>query len=116
MHHIASCMAILDIVDNEFRKRCGKKVIRIRLSVGSLSATNPEHLKDTLVFCSTGTIAEGAEIELIKRSARLMCPACNYYFEVDTLPVPTCRRCGSSRTEIVDRDGIILESLEIETD
>ncbi|MFQ5862797.1 MAG: hydrogenase maturation nickel metallochaperone HypA [Candidatus Brocadiales bacterium] len=116
MHDIESCRAILNIVDEESRKRDGKRVVRLKLSIGSLSGTNPEHLRDTLVFCSRGTVAEGAELELIKRPAKIRCLACDYVFETDTPGIPNCGRCRSSETRITDGDEVILESLEIETD
>ncbi|OHB37149.1 MAG: hypothetical protein A2060_07115 [Planctomycetes bacterium GWA2_50_13] len=116
MHDIESCRAILDIVDRESRERNGKRVVRLKLSVGSLSGTNPEHLRDTLILCSRGTVAEGAELELVKRPARIRCLACDYVFETDAPGMPSCGKCRSSKTRVIDGDGVVLESLEIETD
>ena len=116
MHDIESCRAILDIVSRESEKRNGKKVTRIKLSIGLLSGTDPEHLRETLILCSRGTVAEGAELELIKKPAKIQCLACNHVFETDTPGRPHCRKCQSPETTIIDGDGVILESLEIETD
>ncbi|MFQ5957315.1 MAG: hydrogenase maturation nickel metallochaperone HypA [Candidatus Brocadiales bacterium] len=116
MHDIDSCRAILNTVDKESRKCNGKRVVRLKISVGSLSGTNPEHLRDTLVFCSRGTIAEGAELEIIKRPAKIRCLDCDHVFETNTTGIPNCGRCKSLKTSMIDGDGVILESLEIETD
>lgn len=116
MHDIESCRAILDIVDRESRKQNGRRVVRLKLSVGSLSGTNPEHLRDTLILCSRGTVAEGAELELVKRPAKIECLDCNNVFDTDAPGIPGCGKCRSSKTRIIGGDGVILESLEIETD
>ncbi|MEE9515400.1 MAG: hydrogenase maturation nickel metallochaperone HypA [Candidatus Brocadiales bacterium] len=116
MHDIESCKAILDAVDKETKKRSGKRVVRIKLSVGSLSGTNPDHLRETLILCSTGTVAEGAELELTKKPATIGCLECGHEFETDGPGFPGCRKCESPRTRIIDGDGVTLESLEIETD
>ncbi len=120
MHDIESCRAILDVVDRESRRRNGKRVVRLRLSVGSRSGTNPEHLKETLILCSLGTVAEGAELEIVEKPATVRCLSCDHEFETDAPGIPCCEKCRSARTSIVagdgDGGGIILESLEIETD
>ena len=38
MHDIESCRAIFDIVDRESRERNGKRVVRLKLSVGLFPA------------------------------------------------------------------------------
>lgn len=116
MHDLQSCKAVLYAVEEESRRCKGRKVVRIRLSIGALSGTEPEHLKETLAFCSLGTIAEGAELEVVERPARIRCLDCDSIFETDRAGVPNCRRCNSSQTRIIDGDGLILESLEIETE
>lgn len=118
MHDIESCRAILDIADRESRRQNGNRVVSLRLSVGAHSATNPEHLKETLTLCSRGTVAEGAELEIVEKPATIRCLSCDYEFETDAPGVPCCARCKSTRTRTVagQGDGIILESLEIETD
>lgn len=116
MHDIESCRAILDAVDREARERSGKRVVRIKLSVGALSGTNPEHLRETLLLCSRGTVAEGAKLELIKKRATIRCRDCESEFETDGPGLPGCKKCGSPKTWTIDGDGVILESLEIETD
>ena len=116
MHDLQSCKAILYVVEEESRRCKGKRVVRIRLSIGTLSGTEPEHLKETLAFCSLGTIADGAELEVVRRPARIRCLNCNSVFETDGAGVPNCRRCNSSQTKVIDGDGLILESLEIETE
>lgn len=116
MHDIESCRAILGIVDEESKKHNGKRVVRLKISIGSLSGTDPEHLKDTLTLCSRGTVAEGAEMEIIKIPAKIRCLACDYVFESYAPGIPNCKNCRSSKTKMIGGDGVTLESLEIETD
>lgn len=115
MHDIESCKTILDIAERESRKHNGKRVVRLKLSVGTLSGTNPEHLGETLILYSMGTVAEGAELEFTKKPATIQCLSCSYTFHTDVPFIPHCKKCGATSIKIVAGDGVILESLEIET-
>jgi len=140
MHETSIALSILAAVEDAFKETPGaKRVTKIRLQVGMLSLVDPEALRFALQVVSRDTPAEGAEIEIEMVKPRFRCNRCGYEWEprdediekisqdpqLSTLvhinpdvvaQYLTCPRCGSNDVEIIRGKGVILHSIDIETD
>ena len=140
MHEVSIAMSILSVVEQAFRETPGaKKVTRIKLQIGMLSMVDPEALRFALKTVAKGTPAEDAEIEIEMVKPVFRCNRCGYTWEVRDEDVKrisedpqlstlvhiypdvvskylSCPRCGSNDIEIVKGKGVIVHSVDIETE
>ena len=70
MHELGIMMEVLDVVA---QKSAGARVRRIRLEVGRLSAVLPDALRFCFDAAAAGTVAEGANLEIIEVPGRARC-------------------------------------------
>ncbi|MDY0039728.1 MAG: hydrogenase maturation nickel metallochaperone HypA [Desulforhabdus sp.] len=106
--------SLLNIVLEEGRKHRLKKVKKINLHVGALSAVVPDSLKFCFDLLAQSTIACGAslEIEMVPIIAR--CSECKEPFEVED-HVYLCPHCGQPSLELISGRELSLTSIEGET-
>lgn len=140
MHETSIALSILAAVEDAFRETPGaKRVTKIRLQIGMLSLVDPEALRFALQVVARDTPAEGAEIEIEMVKPRFRCNKCGYEWEPDDKDIKkisedpqlstlvhinpdvlteylTCPRCGSNDVEIIRGKGVVLHSIDIETD
>ena len=140
MHETSIALSILAALEDAFRDTPGAKRIRkVKLQVGMLSLVDPEALRFALRVVSRDTPAEGAEIEIEMVRPRFRCNSCGHEWEVDDRDIQKisedpqlstlvhinpdivvgylrCPRCGSSDVEITRGKGVIIHSVEIETE
>jgi len=108
MHEISIAGAIIDSVIDAAVKNNARRVNKIYLEIGELTALNPEQLKFIFETITKGTVAEGAsyEIQVVKPS--INCKKCYYKGPIELfeklhffLPVIKCPKCDESDVEIV---------------
>ena len=140
MHEVSIALSILSLVEQAFRETPGaKKVSKIRLEIGMLSLVDAEALKFALKTVARGTPAEDAEIEIEMVKPVFKCNRCGHTWEVSDKDIErissdpelstlvhinpdvvvkylSCPRCGSSDVEIVRGRGVVLHSVDIETE
>lgn len=88
MHESGLIEDLITKVESLVRENQGRRAAAIRLRIGPLAAIEPDHLREHFEMAALGTVAEGAELQ-IAVSEDLSGP---------------------------DPAGIVLESVEIETD
>lgn len=108
MHEISIAGAIIDSVLDAAEKNNARKVKKVFLEIGELTALNPDQLKFIFETITKGTIAEGAnyEIQVVKPS--INCKKCSYNGNIEFfeklhffLPVIKCPQCNEPDVEIV---------------
>lgn len=85
MHEMALCLGIIEIVEEEARRRSISQVRSIRLEIGALSHVAPEAIKFCFTAVATRTVADGAVLKIIEVPGMAWCMAC---FE-------ECRNCSA---------------------
>ncbi len=88
MHESGLIEDLIRKVESVARANSGRKVTGIKVSVGPLAAIEPEHLREHFEVAAAGTLAEGAEL------------------------------CVTVSEDLSAHDpaGVVLESVEIETE
>lgn len=110
MHEMAIAESIVDVVQREAK---GRPVRKIGVIVGHLRQVVPSALAFNFDLVTTGTIAEGAELELEHVPAAGLCGDCGEETEMGSFPL-ACGACGCVDVEIVRGEELRVDWLELE--
>ena len=108
MHEISIAGAIIDSVLDAAEKNNARRVSKVYLEIGELTALNPDQLKFIFQTITKGTVAEGAsyDIKVIKPS--INCKKCSYKGPIEFfenlhffLPLIKCPKCDEPDVDIV---------------
>ncbi len=109
MHEFGYCEAILDAVE---KRAAGRPVARVRLRIGTLHRVAEPALRQAFSMVASGTVADGAAVDLVVVPLHATCRACGY--ETDSAdPVGLCSRCGATDPVTTGGDEVLLESIQL---
>lgn len=87
----------------------------INLTCGALSGVIPDALRFCFDVCSSGTIADGATLNIEIIPARWRCRLCSTIADSSDMPIaPTCPQCASREMDLIDGRQFQLVSIEID--
>ncbi|MGH3344281.1 MAG: hydrogenase maturation nickel metallochaperone HypA [Carbonactinosporaceae bacterium] len=109
MHEFGLCEAILDAVE---RRAAGRRVTRVRVRVGALHRVVPPAMGQAFALAAEGTVADGADVELLTVPVQVSCRACGQAGEAID-PLTLCPSCGDAEIEVTGGGEIVLESIEL---
>jgi hydrogenase nickel incorporation protein HypA/HybF len=111
MHELGIAKDLFDIVLAEAKKNSLGRVSKIVIRLGKASGIEKEFLLHSLAeHVIPGTIAEGAEIEILPEDVRLKCRKCGK--EIADKSGLSCGSCGNTDVEIVSGKDTYVESIE----
>jgi hydrogenase nickel incorporation protein HypA/HybF len=67
MHEMSLCESILRIIERQAEKEGFSRVLKVRLEIGEHSGASEESLAFCFPFVTKGTVADGAELEFIRK-------------------------------------------------
>lgn len=114
MHELALIESLVDAITEELggrEEQAYRRVTLVRLEIGELSGVARDPLMFAFDVCKTGTILEGARLEVSRVVARARCHACGSEHRPSTL-AESCP-CGSFDRELISGDELRLESVEV---
>ena len=109
MHELGITRNIVSIVSE---KAQGRRVRRVTLEIGKLSAIEPQAVAFCFDVCSQGTALEGAALEIREIEGRGRCRNCGAEQALDSLP-QACA-CGSRRFERLAGEELNIKEMELE--
>jgi hydrogenase nickel incorporation protein HypA/HybF len=109
MHELGLCESVLEAVE---RRAAGRTVSGVRLRVGALHRVVDESMRTAFAMVATGSVADGAELDLVVVPVVSHCRDCGTEVE-STDPLATCPRCGSADLDQRGGDELMLESIVI---
>lgn len=109
MHELGIARSIVAIVDEHAR---GRKIRRVTLEVGELSAIMPEAIRFCFDVAAVGTAVEGAELDIHRIEGRGRCRTCGSEFLTPGLAM-SCA-CGSRDIERLAGEELKIKSMELE--
>lgn len=110
MHETGVMMEIIDIASKYARKSGARKIYKIVLQVGQLSALEPEYAKICYPLAAEGTMAEGSEVEFEMIPALAVCQQCGKTYNVVENEFE-CPNCNSSEREIISGKELKIKEL-----
>ena len=113
MHEMALTESIVEIALEEALKQGARRVTRVFLDVGALSAVEPEALEFCFAAVACGTAAEGARLEIARTLGAGWCLDCER-----SVPLAerfgACPQCGCWRVQMTAGDEMKIREMEID--
>jgi hydrogenase nickel incorporation protein HypA/HybF len=94
-------------------RAAGRRVTGVRIRIGALHRVFDEAFDQAFSLMSEGTVAAGAEIDLVVVPVQATCRGCGKV-TVSQDQVVVCPQCGSMELDRQGGDELILESLVLE--
>jgi hydrogenase nickel incorporation protein HypA/HybF len=110
VHELGFGEAILDAVE---RRAAGRRVTRVRVRVGALHRVVEPALDQAFSLVSSGTVADGAAVDLVTVPVLVTCRDCGHQAEADDA-LAVCSACGGLDLEFEGGDELILEAIHVE--
>lgn len=109
MHEMSITQSIVAIVTEQ---AAGRKVRRVTLEVGKLSAIMPDAIRFCFDVVSQGSVLDGAALDIIEIPGKARCLACGA--EIALSEVFGRCACGSRRLERLAGEELNIKSMELE--
>lgn len=108
MHELSITQDIVALVDE---RAAGKRVLRVCLEIGKISAIMPDAIAFCFDLCCRGTALEGARLEIREIPGRGRCRDCGRELELEQ-PFGLCT-CGSHDLEITAGNGMRVKEMGV---
>jgi hydrogenase nickel incorporation protein HypA/HybF len=112
VHELSITENLVRVLQEQASAQNFQKVLRVRLDVGMLSTLEP----DSLVFCfdivAKETVAEGAQIEIVRSPGVAICRKCNTHLQISAYGEP-CTQCESFDLEITSGKDMTIKDIEV---
>lgn len=112
MHELSIALGILDIVQETCGKEGIARVEKVRVKIGRASGIMPDALLFSFECARSGTVADGALLEVEEVPVGGHCEDCNRDFTVEEKYVLACPRCGGASFRV--HSGQELEIIDLE--
>jgi hydrogenase nickel incorporation protein HypA/HybF len=109
MHELGITQNIVAIVAEHAK---GKKVQRVLLEIGQLSAIMPDAVQFCFDICTQNTVLAGAILEIKEIPGLGRCRQCGGEITLDK-PFGICK-CGSTQLDLITGEELKIKEIEIE--
>ncbi|MFF5210887.1 hydrogenase maturation nickel metallochaperone HypA [Streptosporangium sp. NPDC000396] len=109
MHEFGIAEAILAAVE---QRADGRRVRRARVHAGALLRITEPAINHAFATVADGSVAEGAQVDLVIVPVRLSCRSCGRTAE-SADPFATCPECGGIDIDTEGGDDLVLESIQM---
>jgi hydrogenase nickel incorporation protein HypA/HybF len=114
MHEMGIVQSIMDVVEQQAQLHGARKVVKISLEFGALTAVLPDAIRFSFEILSKGGIAEAAALDITIIPIKAVCTDCSSVHIMEDYQ-PFCPTCNSGALQIVEgRDEMRIASMEIE--
>lgn len=113
MHELSMATSIIEIIEEEVKKREAKRVTSITLQIGMFSGIVAECLDFAFPVVAKGTLAENAKLEIKKIPLRVSCRKCQQNFKLENY-ILICPLCRNTTLDIVSGRELSIEKIEVE--
>jgi hydrogenase nickel incorporation protein HypA/HybF len=112
MHEMALAESMLELVEQTARGHHAARVKTVWLEIGALSHVAPDALRFCFDAVTRGSIADGAQLDIITTPGVAWCMPCG-----ETVPLArlgdACPRCGSYQLTLTQGDAMRVKEIEI---
>jgi len=113
MHEMSLCEGVLQVIEASALTQNFSKVKTVWLEIGRFAAVEPEAMHFSFEAVVKGTLAEGANLEMIDVPATVWCKRCSEYVEIEQR-YDACPECGGYPLQIIGGDEMRIKELEVE--
>jgi len=115
MHELAIAQALVDQIAKDADVQKAKRVLSVRVMVGTLSGVDPEALRMTFQLAAEETPLRETELVVERVTATVRCADCQAVSTPEP-PFIYCAVCKSRNVQIETGRELYIKSAEIETD
>lgn len=108
MHELGLTQEIIALVAERAR---GRRITRVVLEIGRLSAILPDAIRFCFDLCAEETPAEGATLDIIETPGLARCRACGAEFAIDR-PFGQCA-CGECDLQFIEGTEMRVREMEV---
>jgi len=113
VHEISLVESVVALIEDERRKQAFSRVRAIRLKVGTLGHAEPEALRFCFDAVTSGTIADGARLEIETVPGAGWCSRCHRTVPLEERFSP-CPLCGNVHVRMTAGDELRVAEMEVE--
>ena len=112
MHEMSLAENVLQIIEDAARTQNFRRVRAVVLEIGKLAAVEAEAMHFCFDAVTRGSIAEGAQLEIIETPGAGRCQACGMTVAMQE-QYGLCPECGSPQLEIIAGNQMRIKDLEV---
>lgn len=112
MHEMSLAEGILQIVESAAKANDARAVRAVWLELGALSHVELDALRFSFDAVTRGTVADGAQLEVVATPGRAWCMPCGGTVDLGRLGDP-CPRCGSYQLQVTQGEEMRVREIEI---
>ncbi|MGI9336446.1 MAG: hydrogenase maturation nickel metallochaperone HypA [Gammaproteobacteria bacterium] len=113
MHEMSLCEGVLQVIKDQARSQHFVRVRRVRLEIGVLACVEPEAMRFSFDAVTHGTLAHGANLEIITVPGEAWCMRCARTRAVNRR-YDECQECGSVLLQLTRGEELRIKDLEVE--
>ncbi len=113
MHELSIAINIVELAEEEARKRGGLRISSVHIEIGTLSNVVQEALEFALNSAVKNTLLQNATFRYDNIIAKATCESCGNVFEPEDFFSP-CPECQSFSTEIIQGKELRIRSITME--
>ncbi len=113
MHEVSLCRSIRRLLEDAAARDGFSRVRRVRLEIGRFAAVEVAALRFGFAAVMRGSLAEGAELDIIALPGRAHCRDCGAEVVLDDRLAP-CPACGGGRLDLAGGDEMRVKDLEVD--
>lgn len=113
MHEMSLAEGVLQLLEDAARRENFARVATVWLEIGQLSGVEPEAMAFCFDAVTRGSLAEGAQLEIIHLPGQGHCLECGRDTELEAVYDP-CRHCGAVPVQVTGGTEMRVKELEVE--
>ena len=113
MHEMSLAESVMEIIEDAARTQKFQRVRTVVLEIGKLAAVEPDAMRFCFDAVTRGSLAEGAQLEIIETPGAGRCMACGMTVALQE-QYGLCPECGSPRIGIIAGNQMRVKDLEVE--
>ncbi len=113
MHEMSLAEGVLQIMEEYAIAEKFRRVRRVVLEIGKLSAVEPVAMRFCFDAVMQGSIAEGAALDIVETEGRGWCAQCACHVPLKAL-YDACPHCGNFPLGLTEGDAMRVIELEVE--
>jgi hydrogenase nickel incorporation protein HypA/HybF len=113
MHELSLCESILQTLQEQACVQDYRQVQIVRLEIGALAGVEIEAMRFGFDVVTHGTLAEGAELEIIEVEGRAQCLHCGKNVTIKQR-FDACPVCGNYQLQLTSGEELRIKELEVQ--
>ncbi len=113
MHELSIVASLFEILEEKAKENKAKKIISVKLQVGSLSGVVPEFLETAFKIYKKDTVAADAKLTIEEIPLKIQCEQCGAEIIKNDF-VFICEKCDSRELKTLAGTELLLEKIELE--